>query len=551
MLDGEGRVLEVRTPNRRRRDDRSDQPLRRPRDCSCAAASRDRRPPRRSRRLRRGRPSVSMEYDALGRVVRTTRPDGAVSHADLPPGRDRGGGRGGHPNRAGCDPHRDGHPSRRSTRPGGWCGPRSGSAPARSSPPTATTSRARRSSTSMPSARAPSSTTTCSGAVVRVQRPEATRIAVLDASGNVVEARTGSSTVLRTFDLADRPTEVRHDSAGSSTRGHLHVPRPRNAARRRGRGDGRRSARPGRRRGGHDDPRLRPARAGHQQDDAPRWRARDPAGHDLPIRRAHRHDHLPGGTHDRLLLRSRRPARRRRWGDRRRRLRRRRPPDPHPLRQRRRAGRASRRPDRLAERIHGHRSRAARSATSAIGTTGRGLVEITSPDPALRWTYSHDDLYRLVGRHRRGRDVAYTYDDAGNLLSRQRSRRLHLRGRGRAGDLPHRRRGPTATASTTVATSPPRRGASTRSTPRAGCAGSTSPPAGYEELTYAHHGSSSGAAESTPPAPSPSRSAPTGCCGSRTASWWCSSPTASGSWPTSGPASGRGSTPTTSARWSS
>jgi YD repeat-containing protein len=50
------------------------------------------------------------------------------------------------------------------------------------------------------------------GRVLRIERPEQTQIAVVDASGNVVESRTGAARVLRRFNLANRPTEVRHGS---------------------------------------------------------------------------------------------------------------------------------------------------------------------------------------------------------------------------------------------------------------------------------------------------------------------------------------------------
>jgi RHS repeat-associated protein len=49
------------------------------------------------------------------------------------------------------------------------------------------------------------------GRLLRVQRPEATTIAVLDASGNLAETRNGSARVFRAFDALDRPVEVRHD----------------------------------------------------------------------------------------------------------------------------------------------------------------------------------------------------------------------------------------------------------------------------------------------------------------------------------------------------
>ncbi len=54
------------------------------------------------------------------------------------------------------------------------------------------------------------------GRILRVRRPEASRVFVYDPSGNAVETRCGSSTVLRIFDLADRITEVRYDAPASA-----------------------------------------------------------------------------------------------------------------------------------------------------------------------------------------------------------------------------------------------------------------------------------------------------------------------------------------------
>jgi YD repeat-containing protein len=56
----------------------------------------------------------------------------------------------------------------------------------------------------------------CLGQVLAVQRPEQQTIAVLDAAGNVVEARSaGADRVFRTFDLANRPTAVAVGSAAA------------------------------------------------------------------------------------------------------------------------------------------------------------------------------------------------------------------------------------------------------------------------------------------------------------------------------------------------
>ena len=50
------------------------------------------------------------------------------------------------------------------------------------------------------------------GRPLRITRPEATQVLVLDPSGDVIETRTGTARVFRSYDLARRPTAVRHDS---------------------------------------------------------------------------------------------------------------------------------------------------------------------------------------------------------------------------------------------------------------------------------------------------------------------------------------------------
>ena len=423
-----------------------------------------------------GTPSLSMEYDALGRVVRTTRPDGAVSTLTYLPGAIEEADE--EDTRTGPAATHTGTVTRRVLDASGRVVRTEERIGART---VVTSDRYNLKGAAIEHVDAAGARTQFDydvlGRVVRVQRPEAIRIAVLDASGNVVEAAHGlvhGSPNLRPRGPTHRgATRLRRHR----TRGHLHVPRPRSAARRRGRRDGRRSARPGRRRDGHDDPRLRPARADHQQDDAPGWSTRDPARDDLPIGRAHRHDHLPGRHDDRLLLRSRRPARRRRRADRRRRLRRREPSHPHPLRQRRRAHRAPRPPDRLEDAHRRSRVPAARCATSAIGTTwseisSRSRAPIPRCGGSTRTTTSTGSSARVEGP---GRGPTRTTTPATCC-------RAAITAPTPTGAEARRRPaspgwGPTATASTTVATSPLRRGASMTSTPRDGCAGSISPPA--------------------------------------------------------------------------
>ena len=54
------------------------------------------------------------------------------------------------------------------------------------------------------------------GRTVRIDRPETTQIVVLDAAGNPVEVRAGSARVYRTFDRAGRLTAIRHDDPTSA-----------------------------------------------------------------------------------------------------------------------------------------------------------------------------------------------------------------------------------------------------------------------------------------------------------------------------------------------
>ena len=54
------------------------------------------------------------------------------------------------------------------------------------------------------------------GRTIRTARPEATQVLVVDAAGNVVETRTGSSLVFRRFDVAGRPLAIHHGSPVSA-----------------------------------------------------------------------------------------------------------------------------------------------------------------------------------------------------------------------------------------------------------------------------------------------------------------------------------------------
>ena len=54
------------------------------------------------------------------------------------------------------------------------------------------------------------------GRPLRIIRPEVTQVLMLDPSGDLIEARTGSARVFRSYDLARRPTSVRHDTPAAA-----------------------------------------------------------------------------------------------------------------------------------------------------------------------------------------------------------------------------------------------------------------------------------------------------------------------------------------------
>jgi RHS repeat-associated protein len=363
-----------------------------------------------------GTPSLSLAHDALGRVVRTTRPDGAVATVRYLPGvieeadeedtrRDAGAPHAGTVTRRVLDAF--GRVVRTEERLG--------------TRTVVTSDRFDLKGAVVEHIDAAGAATRFDydllGRVVRVRRPEASQIVVHDPSGNVVEARSGSSTLLRSFDLADRPTEVRHGSAATAPVVTYT----------------------------YHDPGPPPADAGANTAGGRLVRVDDEAGttildydgrgrvasktmrpHGAPetqIAMTYRSDGLvdsityPGGT----TLGYSYDRRGRLVGvdgviddigydD---------------------AGRPTRtRYANGVEQIDTHdpltgwrRSATLAGPTGALRAVGYrydrvgNLIEITSPEPALRWTYRHDDLYRLVDAGGAAGTWSYTYDDAGNLLS--------------------------------------------------------------------------------------------------------------------------------------
>ncbi len=257
------------------------------------------------------------------------------------------------------------------------------------------------------------------GRLLRVRRPEATTVTVLDASGNLAETRSGSARVYRSFDLLDRPLEVRRDSADGApavrcTYHDTGAPAPPDAGAHTGGG--------------------RLVRVDHDggsyvydYDEGGRVAKKTMTveGQVLAIDLAHR----PDGLLDRIAY-----------------------PDAARTSVAYRYDRRGRLAsidgviDAIAYDEAGRRLQTRYSngvvqengyddATgwlSSFHLAGAGgavlrdlayqhdltgnLVAIESPDANHAWTYAYDDLYRLVGA-RNGTDaLAYSYDDAGNIL---------------------------------------------------------------------------------------------------------------------------------------
>jgi RHS repeat-associated protein len=363
-----------------------------------------------------GTRSLSLAYDALGRVVRAVRPDGAVATVDYLPGvieeadeedtrTDVGATHAGTVTRRVVDAF--GRVVRTEERLG--------------SRTVVTSDRFDLKGAAVEHIDAAGATTRFDydllGRVLRVRRPEASQIVVLDPSGNVVEARTGSSTLLRSFDLADRPTAVRHDSAAAApvVTYTYHDPGPPPADAGAGTAGGR-LVRVDDEAGTtifDYDERGRIASKTMRPNGAP----------ETELAMTYRSDGLvdsityPGGmtidySYDRRgrLVGVGGVIDEIDYDD---------------------AGRPTRtRYANGVEQIDTHdpltgwrRSATLTGPTGALRAVGYrydrvgNLVEITSPEPALQWTYRHDDLYRLVDAGGAAGTWSYTYDDAGNLLS--------------------------------------------------------------------------------------------------------------------------------------
>ena len=256
------------------------------------------------------------------------------------------------------------------------------------------------------------------GRSLRISRPESTQLVVVDAAGNVVETRTGSARVFRSYDLSGRAVAVRHGSAAAAPVAQFVY---------------------------HDAGAPAPADAGSHTIGGRLVRVDDEAGttvfdYDLrgrlarkvmtpvggsamTLELAHRSDELV----DRIIY-----------------------PGGRLVRYRYNAVGGLRAIDGIIESIDydvaGRRTRAVHSnGTTQVDDhdpsngwrrsselTGPGgvlrsvgfshdragnVTAVTSADPAIAWTHTYDDAYRLVAATSAAGTLGYAYDDANNLVS--------------------------------------------------------------------------------------------------------------------------------------
>ncbi|MCU1659769.1 MAG: hypothetical protein JWO57_4425 [Pseudonocardiales bacterium] len=160
-------------------------------------------------------PHTSLTYDALGRVLTTIRPDGAIASVRYLPGaveeRDAEQNR----TDAGAT-HDSGFTRRHFDAAGKVVRVEQGVG----GTTVTTTDRYDIKGELAEHVDAAGGTTTFDrdllGRSIRVVRPESTQILVVDPTGNVIETRTGGALVFRSYDRASRPVAVRHGSAQSA-----------------------------------------------------------------------------------------------------------------------------------------------------------------------------------------------------------------------------------------------------------------------------------------------------------------------------------------------
>jgi YD repeat-containing protein len=255
------------------------------------------------------------------------------------------------------------------------------------------------------------------GRVLRVSRPEATQVAVLDPSGNTVESRSGSARVLRSFDVADRPVAVHHGSAASAPVASFtyHDPGPAPADAGTGTAGGRLVR--------VDDEAGTTILDYDARGRITRKTMRPAGAPETQLAMAYRSDGLvdsityPGGTSVE-----------------------------YGYNRRGQLTSVSGVIDQIEYDVSGRRTRtllangveqvdshdeltgwraAARLDSPAATLRDVGyehdlvgnLLRVTSPDPGLEWAYEYDDIYRLTKAAGAAGTWSYTYDDAGNLTS--------------------------------------------------------------------------------------------------------------------------------------
>lgn len=151
-----------------------------------------------------GLPHTSMQYDALGRAIRTVRPDGSTATVTYTPGMieetDPSGAR--------TRRHLDatGHVVRIEQLLGADWIVSTFEFDLKGALATEVD----------PAGNRTEFTRDRLGRTVRIRRPESTQVVVLDAANNPVESRSGIHRVFRAFDLGGRPTAVRHDAADAA-----------------------------------------------------------------------------------------------------------------------------------------------------------------------------------------------------------------------------------------------------------------------------------------------------------------------------------------------
>lgn len=151
-----------------------------------------------------GQPHTSVQYDALGRAIRTVRPDGSTATVAYSPGMIEDTDASGARTRRHLDAA--GHVVRIEQLLGAdWI-----------ASTFAFDAKGAVSAEVDPAGNRTEFTRDLLGRTVRIRRPESTQVVVLDAANNPVESRSAAHRVFRAFDLGGRTVAVRHDTAAAT-----------------------------------------------------------------------------------------------------------------------------------------------------------------------------------------------------------------------------------------------------------------------------------------------------------------------------------------------